>query len=202
MSRNKKREVAMEVNEGKNRNVETIIKNHIVYSMTAAMIPIPLVDITAVTAIQLDMIKQIASAHGVQFDQDAGKALVSSLAGATFARLCASAVKAIPGVGTIVGISTQVALSGASTYALGKIFDAHFAQRGSIFDLRVERVKSKYDELVEKGKDVVRSFVDERKAEDIFATIAKLKELKDAGAITEEDFEQTKQRLLEKIASA
>lgn len=183
-------------------DVNKIIKNHIIYSMTAAIIPVPLVDITAVTVIQLDMIKQIATAYGVQYDQDAGKSFVSSLTGATLARLGASAIKAIPGVGTIIGISAQVALSGASTYALGKIFDAHFSNKGSIFDISALSVKAKYEELLEKGKEVVKNLVDDKKAEDIPATIAKLKELRDSGAITEEDFERTKNKLLEKMAGA
>jgi uncharacterized protein (DUF697 family) len=190
----------MEESNQKSNTIDSIIKSHIIYSMTAAMIPVPLVDISAVTVIQLDMIKQIASAHGAQYDQDAGKSFVSSLAGATLARLGASAVKAIPGVGTLVGISAQVALSGASTYALGKIFDAHFSNKGSIFDINAERLKAKYEELLEKGKEVVRGLADEKKAEDIPATIAKLKELRDSGAISEEDFERTKNKLLDKMA--
>lgn len=191
----------METMNDKSPNVDSIIKNHVIYSMTAAMIPIPLMDITAVTVIQLDMIKQIAHAYGAQYDQDAGKSLISSLAGATLARLGASAVKAIPGVGTIIGVSAQVALSGASTYALGKVFDFHFAHKGSIFDISAQSLKAKYEELLEKGKEVVRGLADEKKTEDIPATIAKLKELRDSGAISEEDFEKTKNKLLEKMAS-
>lgn len=192
----------METNEGKNHNVESIIKNHVIYSMTAAMIPVPLLDITAVTMIQLDMIKQLAHIYGAQYDRDAGKAIISSLTGATLARLGASAIKAIPGVGTITGISAQVALSGASTYALGIIFEAHFSKKGSIFDLNVDHIKSKYDALVKKGKDVVKKLVDEKVEQDIPATIAKLKELRDAGAISDDDFERTKNKLLEKLAGA
>jgi uncharacterized protein (DUF697 family) len=182
-----------------NAAAEKIITNHIIYSMTAGAIPLPLVDVTAVTVIQLDMIKQLANHYGAQYDQDSGKSLVSSLVGATLARMGASAVKAIPGVGTVIGISTQVLLSGASTYALGKIFDGHFSKRGSIFDLDVNDVKSKYEELLQKGKDVVQGLRKEKKDEDIPATIAKLKELKDAGAITDAEFEATKKKLLEKM---
>ncbi len=192
----------MEPNEEKKLNVESIIKNHVIYSMTAAMIPVPLVDISAITVIQLDMIKQIANAYGAQYDHDAGKSLVSSLAGATLARVGASAIKAIPGVGTIIGISAQVAFSGASTYALGKIFDAHFSNKNSIFDISAQSVKAKYEELLEKGKEVVRGLADEKKTEDIPATIAKLKELRDSGAISEEDFERAKNKLLEKLTGS
>jgi len=190
----------MEQQRPENPVADKIITSHVIFSMTAGAIPLPLVDITAVTVIQLDMIKQLANHYGAQYDQDSGKSLVSSLVGAALARMGASAVKAIPGVGTVLGVSTQVVLSGASTYALGKIFDGHFAKRGSIFDLDVNDVKAKYEELVEKGKDVVRGLKKEKKGEDIPATIAKLKELRDSGAISMEEFEATKKKLLEKMA--
>ena len=45
--------------------VQEIIQNHIVFSMIAGAIPLPLADIAAVTAIQLDMIKQIAKHRSV-----------------------------------------------------------------------------------------------------------------------------------------
>lgn len=190
----------MEQNRPENPVTDKIITSHVIYSMTAGAIPLPLVDITAVTVIQLDMIKQLAAHYGAQYDQDSGKSLVSSLVGATLARMGASAVKAIPGVGTVIGMSTQVILSGASTYALGRIFEGHFSKRGSIFDLDVNDVKSKYEELLQKGKDVVKNLKKEKKEEDIPATIAKLKELKDAGAITEAEFEAAKKKLLERMA--
>ncbi len=190
----------MEQQRPENPVVDKIITNHVIYSMTAGAIPLPLVDITAVAVIQLDMIKQLANHYEAPYDQDSGKSLISSLAGATLARMGASAVKAIPGVGTALGISTQIALSGASTYALGKIFDAHFARRGSIFDLNVDDVKAKYEDLLDKGKDVVKGLKKEKKGEDIPATIAKLKELRDSGAISMEEFETTKKKLLEKMA--
>ncbi len=183
-----------------NATTDKIITNHVIFSMTAGAIPLPLVDVTAVTVIQLDMIKQLANHYGAQYDQDSGKSLVSSLVGATLARMGASAVKMIPGIGTVLGISTQVLLSGASTYALGKIFDGHFSNRGSIFDLNANDVKAKYEELLQKGKDVVQGLKKEKKDEDIPATIAKLKELRESGAITEAEFEATKKKLLEKMA--
>ncbi len=49
---------------------------------------------------------------------------------------------------------------------------------------------------------VVKGLAEENKAENIPATIAKLKELRDSGAITEEDFECTKNKLLERMAGA
>ncbi len=180
--------------------IEKIIHSHVIYSMTAGAIPIPLADIAAVTAIQLDMIRQIAGEYGAEYDNDSGKSLVSSLAGATLARLGASMVKAIPGVGTVLGIGTQIMLSGAATYALGKVFDAHFSNRGSIFDFNTDKMKEKYNEFLEKGKEVAGKLKKDSRSEDIPGTLEKLKKLKDSGAITEEEYEETKKKLLQKMA--
>jgi len=182
------------------KEIDNLIKKHIIFSMTAGAIPIPLADIVAVTAIQLDMIKEIAEIYSVDYDKNKGKSLASSLAGASFARFGASIIKAIPGVGTIVGLGTQVILSGASTYALGKIFDSHFLEEGDLFNFDTDSVKSTYNDLLKKGKDVAKGIKKDLKSEDTFETIEKLKELKESGAITEEEFESTKKKLLKKIS--
>ena len=92
--------------------IDDIVKSHVIFSMTAGAIPIPVADIAAVTAIQVDMIRQIAKEYNVPFDENIGKSIASSLAGASLARIGASAVKSIPAVGTLLGVGTQVLLSG------------------------------------------------------------------------------------------
>ncbi len=179
--------------------VSRIIHSHVLYSMTAAAIPFPLVDIAVITAIQLDMIKQIAMHHGAAYDHEAGKSLISSLVGAALARIGASVVKAIPGVGTLIGMGTQVTLAGAASYALGRVFDCHFSGKGSIFEVDIDSLKRNYQELLKKGQKLASRLQKEKKSEDIPATIEKLKNLKDNGVITETDFEEAKKKLLEKL---
>jgi len=80
-----------------------IIKNHIVWSMGAGFIPVPIADLLAVGAVQLDMIRQLSKLYGIDFKQTEGKAIVSSLTSSGVARLGARAVKFIPGIGSILG---------------------------------------------------------------------------------------------------
>lgn len=182
-----------------NERVEKLVTRHVVYSMTAGAIPLPLVDIAAVTAIQLDMIRKIAEIHDADFDEDAGKSLIGSLAGATAAKIGASLVKSIPGIGTILGIGAQVILSGASTYALGELFDLHFSKKGTVFDLDVKEARQAYKEFFKKGRKVAENLQRGAGSEDVFKTIGKLDELRKTGALTEEEFQETKKRLLDKI---
>ena len=179
--------------------VNSIINKHVLFSMTSGAIPLPLADIAAVTAVQMDMIKQIANHYKIPYDENVGKSIASSLTGASLAKVGASLIKSLPGVGTAVGIGTQVVLSGASTYALGKIFESHFSESGSFSDLNVDMVKDKYEELLKKGKKFAEDVKGQLKSKDAFKQIDKLKKLKDNGSITEEEFEKTKKKLLDKI---
>jgi uncharacterized protein (DUF697 family) len=182
-----------------NNKSSSIITNHVIFSLVAGTIPIPLADIAAVTAIQLDMIKQIAKIYSIDYDEHAGTSFASALAGASFARMGASLVKMIPGVGTIIGIGTQAVLSGASTYALGNIFERHFSLGGTLLNFDVDKVKSAYHSLVERGKEYAKKIRKDLNKDDVFRTLEKLKELKESGSITEQEFEATKKKLLDKV---
>ena len=185
--------------------IEQIIRQHVGFSMIAGAVPAPVIDVIAITAIQMDMLRQLADKYHVDFNEERGKSIATSLMGATvgtlLGRIGASAVKAIPGIGTLLGIGSQVILAGASTYAIGKVFQGHFEQNGTMFDFDLEKMGKRFRELFEKGKDVAGTMKGHQSKDEIMATISKLKELKDAGSITEEEFEKTKRELLDKLTT-
>ena len=138
------------------RHADTIIRNHVIWSMGAGLVPVIVLDIVAVSATQIDMIRQLSTAYGKEFNETQGKAIVSALASSTFARMGArSLAKMIPVVGSIIGGVTASVFAGASTFALGQVFKKHFESGGTILDLDVERFRSMYKEQFEKGKDIV-----------------------------------------------
>ena len=81
----------------KEAETDKIIRTHVLWSMGAGLMPVPLFDIAAVTAVQMDMLKQLAGAFEVDYTSSTGKAFVSGLTGGTVARIAASLVKAVPG---------------------------------------------------------------------------------------------------------
>lgn len=182
--------------------VDQIITSHVVYSMVLAAIPIPVLDIIGVTGVQVDMIKQIAEKYSVDFDKESGKSLVTSLITATFAntlgRMGASLVKGIPGLGTVVGIAGQVVLSGASTYALGKAFEKHFVENEDFLTINFENLKETYRSFLKKGEKVARD-LNKESNENILATLEKLNNLKEQGAITAEEYEDLKKKLIGRL---
>lgn len=150
----------MQENKTPEERADAIIKNHMIWSMGAGPIPVPIADFFAVSAIQLDMIRQLAKVYEIDFSEQAGKASITSLTSSGLARLGARAVKFIPGVGSILGGITMGVLSGASSYALGQVFKKHFETGGTFLDFEPSRVKKFYDEQFEKGK-VLAKDVDE-----------------------------------------
>ncbi|MEM6299043.1 MAG: DUF697 domain-containing protein, partial [Bacteroidota bacterium] len=140
-----------------------IVRTHVVWSMGAGLIPLPIVDFVAVTAVQLDMLRELAAAYDKDFSESAGKSWISALGGTYLARLGAQAVKAIPGIGTMIGGVSMAVMSGASTFAIGQVFIRHFDSGGDFFDFDASEFKGFFEEQFEKGKEFAKDIQKEQK---------------------------------------
>ena len=190
--------------EEKQAKASEVIKNHVGFSLGAALIPMPGADLLAVSAVQLNMLRSLAKIYGVGFMDTLGKNIISAVAGGSAARLGASLVKAIPGVGTIFGELSMPVLSGASTYALGRVVASHFQKGGSLDDLDLKNARKNYQSEMENGKRVAEDLTQTKPqaqsdTDDAMEKIRKMAEMKEAGIITEEEFKQLKERLLAQI---
>lgn len=173
--------------EDLNQRAESAVRNHVIWSMGAGFIPIPIADFVAVAAVQLDMIRTLSNIYGVDFKETEGKALVTSLTGSGLSRIGANAlIKLIPGFGSVLGGVSMSIVSGASTYALGQVFKTHFSVGGTFLDFDTDRFQRYYDEQFEKGKEV---------AQDI------QKEKEEKGAVQEDPIEYNTQPTPETPAS-
>lgn len=187
------------------RQADEIIRKHIMFSLGAGLVPIPVMDIIGVSVIQLDMLRQLSRLYGVPFKEELGKSYISAIGGTTIARIGASFIKTIPGIGSVIGGFSMSALSGGMTYALGEVFKTHFAEGGNLADVDVKEAKKVYKEEFEKGKKVAKEMEKEKKQSnddddsDVFDKIEKLAALKTKGLITEKDFNKQKERLLNSI---
>jgi len=175
------------------------------------LIPVPIADFFAVSAIQLDMIRQMCKLYEIDFKETEGKAIITSLTGSGLARLGArAAIKFIPGVGSVLGGITMSILSGGSSYALGEVFKQHFETGGTFLDFDMNRLKKFYNEKFEKGKKVAEKLKKEQaKKEDkvkkaektktestVVDKLKELAELKKEGLITEKEYEKMKTKLI------
>ncbi len=179
---------------------ERIIRNHVLWAMGAGLLPIPLVDFTAVTAVQLDMLKDLAAHYGVNYDRSSGKAFVSALTGTTLASIGASLVKAIPGLGSVLGGVSMSLMSGASTYAVGQVVRQAYATSGSLDGLDLSVARKAYEDAFAQGKSYVSDLQQEKdKATQIFEALERLEKLKQDGLLTEEEFQTKKQELFNRF---
>jgi len=154
------------------------------------------------------MLKQLAKLYGQSFQESSGKSWISAITGSTLARMGASLVKTIPGIGSILGGVTMSALSGASTYAIGQVFIWHFSTGGDFMDFNFEKAKEIYEEEFEVGKKVAKDLDKDdvpptatpaEPEENPYEKLERLSALKDKGVITEEDFETQKNRILDSL---
>ncbi|HMX40872.1 MAG TPA: DUF697 domain-containing protein [Saprospiraceae bacterium] len=187
----------------KQAKAQEIIRNHVGFSLGAALIPFPGADLLAVSTVQLNMLRQLAKLYDVGFMDSLGQNIISAVVSGSAARLGASLVKMIPGVGTVIGELSMPALSGASTYALGKVVASHFHLGGNLDNLDLRNAKRGYQDEIEHGKKMAEEMARERgqaasapPADDMVERLKKLAELKAAGIITEEEFSQLKGKLL------
>ena len=143
----------------KDKHADTVIRNHAMWSVASGAIPVAFADLAAVSAVQLDMIRQLCEIYDVDFSVTKGKAMVTAITSAALARVgAASIVKMVPVAGSLVGSVTGGVLAGASSYALGQAFKTHLSSGGTFLDIDAERLKKVYRDQFEKGKEVVRDW--------------------------------------------
>lgn len=184
----------------KQLEADRIIKKHVIWALGAGLIPLPVIDFTAVTAVQIDMLSQLAKLYDVEYSASAGKTFVAALTGTTFAAIGASMIKFIPGIGSVLGGVSMSVMSGASTYAVGKVAMLHFETGGTLFDIDIDAAKKRYQAAYEEGKEVASNLEkDKEKAQDVYESLEKLGKLKEQGVITEEEFQAQKEKLLDRI---
>jgi uncharacterized protein (DUF697 family) len=135
--------VAAEVtDEQRDEEASKLVDRFSLWSGAAGLIPVPLVDIAAVGGVQLQMLRRLSEIYGVPFSDNRGKSIIASLAGSvlpastatTTAIGVSSALKSIPGVGTVIAACTMPVFSAGATWVIGKVFIQHFASGGTLLD--------------------------------------------------------------------
>lgn len=137
-----------------------IVSNNVALAMGAGLIPLPVVDFAAITAVQLKMGKELAEHYGVDYKEDQIKGIVVSLIAAytstSVATVTASAAaRAIPGLGAVFSVITLPVIAGGLTYAVGKVFIQHIESNRTFLSFNIAEVKDGFVREVEKGKEIV-----------------------------------------------
>ena len=137
--------------------IRLVERTYVPLAAGAGIIPVPLVDIAAVMGVQLKMLAEISDLYGKPFAESRAKSLLSALlGGVTSGALAASIIKALPGLGSVLGGLSLSVAAGATTYAVGKVFIRHFENGGTLLDFEPGKVKTLFREQFEHGKSYVQ----------------------------------------------
>ncbi|MBL4837229.1 MAG: DUF697 domain-containing protein [Kordiimonadaceae bacterium] len=138
----------------------SIVKRNMLWSGGVGLLPIPMVEFIAITAVQVKLIKELSDHYDVPFRKDLAKKAVISLLGGLGSvtighALAASSLRAIPFVGPVLAAVSLPAMSAGAAYAVGKVFIAHYEAGGTLLSFNPEETrdyfKSMYDEGVKKA---------------------------------------------------
>jgi uncharacterized protein (DUF697 family) len=155
----------MAESDTKTTRAEAIVKKYMLGALGVGLVPFPLVDIAALTGIQLKMLHSLAKLYEVEFSRQLGKSLIASLLGGGFpvalsfnvARLVVISVPFYGWAAYLISTSISTSLfGGASTYAIGKVFIQHFESGGTFLTFDPQQVRDYYAQQYEQGKEEAR----------------------------------------------
>ena len=139
-------------------NASKIVNRYMLWSMGSGLIPVPLLDVGVLSVLQLKMLAALSRHYDVPFSRNLGKSLISTLVGFVTANslrgsILTSLMKALPYVGFLGSVSMPI-YSGATTYAIGKIFVQHFESGGTFLTFKPYKVKKYFAQLYKEGQQV------------------------------------------------
>jgi uncharacterized protein (DUF697 family) len=116
-----------------------IVKRNALWAAGAGVLPFPLLEFAAITAVEVKLVNELADHYHQTFRQEVAKtaivSLVGSLGSVTLGKMLAlGALRFIPVLGPVVAVAATPGIAAAITYAVGKVFTSHFEAGGSLLD--------------------------------------------------------------------
>jgi len=111
-----------------------IVSRHKNYAAAGGLVPLPVINIAGVTAINLRMVKQLSDLYQVPFERDRTRSLIVGLIGGAVPTGVGTATSSImmwivPG-GMLLGLGASAITAGALTRGIGLVFIESF-ERGA-----------------------------------------------------------------------
>jgi uncharacterized protein (DUF697 family) len=147
--------------ESRSAIAENMIKTHIITGMALGLIPLPVLDMMALSGVQANLLRLLCNHYHVEFDEQLSKCIVSSMIRGALPVLTmlslSSITKIIPGIGTLGGGISMALLVGATVYATGQVFVRHFETGGSLQDFHYKHWRLFFQQEFEEGKTFIKA---------------------------------------------
>ena len=149
----------------RHQQANRIVRKHMAAAMAFSVIPVPLLDVAALTGTQLNLLHSLSDHYSIDFDKKKGRSLLVSMLGGSLPTTAimglSSLTKVVPGIGTIGGSASLSALSAAMIYATGHVFIRHFENGGKLHDFDVRLQRQPFQQAVKSGLAINANTMDE-----------------------------------------
>ncbi|MDD5034765.1 MAG: DUF697 domain-containing protein [Methylococcaceae bacterium] len=139
-------------------SAQNLIKNYVIGATALGLVPLPLVDLAAIMALQVKLVHGLAKHYEVPFKENLARSLVASLLSGTISSIgflgLASLAKSVPVLGALGGTGGVAIAGGAVTYGVGRVFAGHFESGGTLMDFNPKKRRPQFQRELRKGKQV------------------------------------------------
>ena len=114
----------------RNALARKIVERHRTFAAVGGLLPLPIITVAGITAINLRMVKQLSDLYGVPFQRDRTRAIIVGLIGGAVptglgVTTASTLAFAMPGP-ALVGLAVSAITAGAMTRGIGRVFVEHF----------------------------------------------------------------------------
>lgn len=151
------------VDDAKHAEAKKIVAKYTYISMGTALIPIPILDMAAITAVELRMLQKLCLNYDMEFSNEKGKSFLAALTGGYHAGLVTgSLLKTVPMIGLTWALASTGLATGAITYAVGVLFVKHFESGGTFLDFTPAKKKKAFQDEYNDGLKIASKMKKER----------------------------------------
>lgn len=138
------------------QEAENIVRDHVWWSMTLGLIPVPWLDVVAVSGVQLKMIHRLCDYYQQPFSEQQARAIIAALIGGSNAGFIGMGVtRTLSKFMPLVGFVSMPIAAGALTYAVGRVFVQHFELGGTLLSFEVEKMRKHFAQEQAQGRRLV-----------------------------------------------
>lgn len=136
-----------------------IIHRNVLWSLGACVVPVPILDVIGMTAVQVKLMNELSALYKAPFREALARKLAYSLLSGLGGYAVGMAVllslgKVIPGAGHVLSLATQQLLTGAFTYATGRVYVMHLETGGTLLDFDPRAVRAHFHREFAEGKRI------------------------------------------------
>lgn len=158
------------------RLASAVVRRNVAWAVSSSLIPLPIVNSSAIVAIQVKMLAELSGVYGVPFDAHSGRAVIASLVcslsgGAIGQSILGTSIftviaRGFPVLGFGLGALTLPSINGAITYGLGKVCQQHFAHGGTILNFDFSANEQRFRREFAAGRKATRDITPKTTQED------------------------------------